>query len=76
MKEKRDMFVANIGEDGLTHRVASALFEKGKANGEGFCGSRGEVRFSTTDVITCEKCRSTLLRSIRNDLSIPGKKET
>ena len=64
------MFIAYIGEDGLTHRVASALFGKNSSRGEAFCRAQGDVKMVDSDVISCEKCRASLIRSIREDLKV------
>ena len=69
------MFLAYIGSDGKVHRVASALFEKSGANGKAFCDAEGEVRFSPTEVLTCDKCRASLIKSSLGSLSPPKRKE-
>ena len=68
------MFIAHIGSDGLIHRVATAMFSGKEASGTAFCNVQGEVKFSESDVITCDKCRATIIRSISKDLSVKGQK--
>ena len=69
------MFIAYIGSDGLIHRVANALFEKSGANGTAFCYTKGPVKFAPSEVITCEKCRASLIKSSLGGLVPPNKKE-
>lgn len=69
------MFIAYIGGDGLVHRVASALFEKKGAEGVAFCHARGSVQFAPTEVLTCEKCRESLIKSSLGNLVPPKRKE-
>jgi hypothetical protein len=69
------MFLARIGDDEKVHRIASALFEKDGAQGAAFCRIKGNVQFVHTEVITCNECRASLIKSSLGSLSPAKQKE-
>jgi hypothetical protein len=72
-KREETMFIAHVGSGTETHRILSACFTKGSADGSAFCGEKGEVKFPQTDKITCDKCRATIVKSILKSPPVKGR---
>jgi len=53
---------AKIGDDGLVHRVSSAMFEKDNATGIAFCRVEGKVVHTESEVVTCQGCRDVSIK--------------
>ena len=62
-------FYAKIGNDGLIHRVSSAMFKRDSAEGIAFCRVEGRITYAETEVATCPGCRELTITYAMNRLN-------
>lgn len=64
-----------VGSGPEVHKIGMALFEAGKSNGHGICGTEGEVTLVPTIAANCQECRNKSIeaeaRYLASDRQVP-----